>query len=60
VVQTALIGGPETIRQRLFAYEAAGVHEVVLRFVNGTDVEGIRRFAKEFVVKGVVNAGHRP
>jgi F420-dependent oxidoreductase-like protein len=48
-VQTALIGSPETIHQRLVAYEAAGVQELVLRFVDGTNLEAIRRFAKEFI-----------
>src|SRR5258707_7710911 len=32
-VKTALIGGPETPRQGLAAYEAAGVHELLVRFV---------------------------
>jgi F420-dependent oxidoreductase-like protein len=49
-IQTALIGGPETVRERLAAYEAAGVQELVLRFVDGTDPEAIRRFAEEFLV----------
>ncbi|HEX4203725.1 MAG TPA: LLM class F420-dependent oxidoreductase [Ktedonobacteraceae bacterium] len=48
-VQTALIGCPETIRKRLAAYEEAGVQEVVLRFVDGTNLEALRRFAKEFI-----------
>ena len=48
-VQTALIGSPETIRHRLAAYEAAGVQELVLRFVNGTELNAIRRFASEFI-----------
>lgn len=48
-VQTALIGSPETIRARLAAYEAAGVQEVVLRFVDGTNLEVLRRFAREFI-----------
>ncbi|MBO0784109.1 MAG: LLM class F420-dependent oxidoreductase [Ktedonobacteraceae bacterium] len=48
-LQTALIGSPETIRQRLTAYAAAGVQELVLRFVDGTSPETIRRFAKEFI-----------
>src|SRR5579864_2090149 len=47
-VKTALIGGPETLRQRLAAYEAAGVQELLLRFVDGTNLEALRRFAKEF------------
>ncbi len=48
-VNTALIGSPETIRQRLVAYEEAGVQELVLRFIDGTNLEGIRRFAREFI-----------
>ena len=48
-VTTALIGSPETIRQRLTAYEEAGVQELVLRFVDGTNLEAIRRFAREFI-----------
>ncbi|EFH84412.1 LLM class F420-dependent oxidoreductase [Ktedonobacter racemifer] len=47
-VNTALIGSPETIRQRLAAYEAAGVQELVLRFLDGTNLEALRRFAREF------------
>ena len=47
-VDTALIGSPETIRQHLAAYEEAGVQELVMRFVDGTSLEAIRRFAKEF------------
>jgi F420-dependent oxidoreductase-like protein len=46
-VNTALIGSPETIRQRLAAYEDAGVQELLLRFADGTSLEAIRRFAKE-------------
>jgi F420-dependent oxidoreductase-like protein len=48
-VQTALIGSPETIRQRLAAYEAAGVQELVLRFIDGTDLKALRRFAHAFI-----------
>jgi F420-dependent oxidoreductase-like protein len=48
-VQTALIGSPETIRQRLVAYEEAGVQELLLRFVDGTNLEALRRFAQEFI-----------
>jgi F420-dependent oxidoreductase-like protein len=46
-VSTALIGSPETIRQRLVTYEEAGVQELLMRFVDGTNLEAIRRFAKE-------------
>jgi len=49
-VRTALIGSPETIRQRLAAYEDAGVQELLLRFVDGTNLEALRRFAQEFFV----------
>jgi len=49
-VTTALIGSPETIRQRLATYEEAGVQELLMRFVDGTSLEAIRRFAKEFNV----------
>jgi F420-dependent oxidoreductase-like protein len=47
-VNTALIGSPDTIRQRLSSYEQAGVQELLLRFVDGTSLEAIRRFAEEF------------
>ena len=49
-VTTALIGSPETIRRRLDAYEEAGVQELVLRFIDGTNLEALRRFAGEFIV----------
>jgi F420-dependent oxidoreductase-like protein len=49
-VNTALIGSPETIRQRIADYEEAGVQELVLRFVDGTNLEALRRFAKECFV----------
>jgi F420-dependent oxidoreductase-like protein len=47
-VNTALLGSPDTIRQRLAAYEDAGVQELLMRFVDGTNLEAICRFAKEF------------
>lgn len=49
-IHTALVGSPETIRQRLAAYEEAGVQELLMRFVDGTNLDTIRRFAKEFIV----------
>src|SRR6266568_7653420 len=48
-VQTALIGSPETIRKRLATYEEAGVQELLIRFIDGTNLEGIRRFPREFI-----------
>lgn len=49
-VATALIGSPETIRRRLAAYEDAGVQELLIRFIDGTNLEAMRRFAKEFIM----------
>lgn len=48
-IHTALIGSPETIRQRLAAYEKAGVQELLMRFIDGTHLEALRRFAQEFI-----------
>lgn len=31
------------------SHEDAGVQELVLRFVDGTDLEAIRRFAQEMI-----------
>jgi alkanesulfonate monooxygenase SsuD/methylene tetrahydromethanopterin reductase-like flavin-dependent oxidoreductase (luciferase family) len=50
-LQTALIGSLKTIRQRLVAYEAAGIQELLLRFPHrATRLDSIRRFAQEFLV----------
>ena len=49
-VNTALIGSPETICLRLAAYEEAGVQELLVRFIDGTNLEALRRFAQEFFV----------
>jgi F420-dependent oxidoreductase-like protein len=46
---TALIGSPDTIRQRLAELEAAGVQELIIGFVQRTDPEQLRRFAREFI-----------
>jgi alkanesulfonate monooxygenase SsuD/methylene tetrahydromethanopterin reductase-like flavin-dependent oxidoreductase (luciferase family) len=45
--QTQLIGTPEMIRQRLAEYEEAGVQEIIIRFVDATQLESIRLFARE-------------
>jgi F420-dependent oxidoreductase-like protein len=42
VAAGALIGSPDTIRQRLAELEAAGVQEVILGFNRGLDMEGQR------------------
>lgn len=47
-----LVGTPETIRQRLAAYEEAGVQELAITFIGAagfTDTEMLRRFATECV-----------
>ncbi len=44
-----LIGSPETIRKRIAAYEEAGVHELIIRFLNAAQLDSIRRFAREFI-----------
>ena len=49
-LQTALIGSLKTIRQRLAAYEAVGVQELLLRFPHAaTRLDAIRHFAQEFI-----------
>jgi len=45
----ALIGSIETIRQRLAAYEAAGVQELVIAFLDIPRVEMMQRFARAFI-----------
>jgi F420-dependent oxidoreductase-like protein len=48
-ISAALIGSPETIRKRLAEFEAVGVQELIIGFINKTDLEQIRFFAKEFI-----------
>jgi F420-dependent oxidoreductase-like protein len=50
-IDASLIGSPETIRQRLSAYEAAGVQEMLLIIPTSGPalLEMIRRFAQEFI-----------
>ncbi|GHO89669.1 LLM class F420-dependent oxidoreductase [Dictyobacter formicarum] len=45
----ALIGSPATIRDRIAAYEDAGVQELMLRFPGLNQQDAIRRFAQEFI-----------
>jgi len=44
-----LIGTLETIRQRLAAYEVAGVQELVIHFSDATHLDAVRRFARAFM-----------
>jgi F420-dependent oxidoreductase-like protein len=45
----ALIGTPNTIRERLAELEAAGVQEIFLTFPDALDLEPLRFFAREFI-----------
>jgi F420-dependent oxidoreductase-like protein len=44
---SALIGSPETIRQRLAEYEEAGIQELILWFPDAAKLESLRLFAQE-------------
>ncbi len=48
-VNHSLVGTIDTIRKRIAAYEAAGVQELMINFPGATNVDTIRRFAKEFI-----------
>jgi alkanesulfonate monooxygenase SsuD/methylene tetrahydromethanopterin reductase-like flavin-dependent oxidoreductase (luciferase family) len=48
-IRDTLVGSPETIRKRIAAYEAVGVHELILIFLDKTNLDDIRRFAKEYI-----------
>lgn len=45
----ALIGAPDTIRQRLAELEAIGVQEVILGFPNAVQLDELRLFAREIM-----------
>ncbi|BCL80279.1 LLM class F420-dependent oxidoreductase [Ktedonobacteria bacterium brp13] len=45
----ALIGSPDTLRQRLAELEAAGVQEVILGFTDVLQLDSLRFFAQEFI-----------
>jgi len=45
----ALVGSPETIRQRLAEIEALGIQEVIIDFPSATDLTPLYRLAKEFI-----------
>ncbi len=48
-INTTLIGTPDTIRQRIAAYEAAGLDELQIIFSHEDALASIQRFAKEFI-----------
>ncbi|MBA2392502.1 MAG: hypothetical protein H0V70_07125 [Ktedonobacteraceae bacterium] len=48
-LSSVLIGSPDTIRQRIADYEAAGVQELRIIFPDVPQLNSIRRFASEFI-----------
>jgi F420-dependent oxidoreductase-like protein len=48
-INSGLIGSPDTIRQRLAAFEDAGVQELILSFPDITTLSSLRLFAQEFI-----------
>ena len=46
---TQLIGTPAAIRARLQEYEEAGIQELLIRFVDATQLESLRLFARELI-----------
>jgi F420-dependent oxidoreductase-like protein len=48
-LSSVLIGSPDTIRQRIADYEAAGVQELRIIFPDVPQLHSIRRFASEFI-----------
>jgi F420-dependent oxidoreductase-like protein len=48
---SSLVGSPATVRERIAALEALGVHEIILNFPfpSAKNLEPLRRFAKEFL-----------
>ncbi len=48
-IRGALVGTPDTIRQRLTEYEEAGVQELLITFPDVTTLNSVRLFAKEFI-----------
>jgi alkanesulfonate monooxygenase SsuD/methylene tetrahydromethanopterin reductase-like flavin-dependent oxidoreductase (luciferase family) len=52
VLSYGLIGSPQTVRQRIAAYEKAGIQELVIGFFDVLHrQDAIRRFASEFISK---------
>ncbi|QBD76914.1 LLM class F420-dependent oxidoreductase [Ktedonosporobacter rubrisoli] len=48
-INLGMVGSPETIRKRLKEYEDAGVQELIIRFFDMPQLDGIRMFAREFI-----------
>ena len=45
----AMIGSPETIRQRPTEYEDVGIQELILWFTDAVKLESLRLFARECI-----------
>ncbi len=50
-INNVLIGSPDTIRKRIAAYEAAGVQELQINFLDVLQMDSISRFAQEFITQ---------
>jgi F420-dependent oxidoreductase-like protein len=49
LINSGLIGSPDTIRKRLSELEAIGVQEVMLMFPDALQLDALRFFAQEFI-----------
>lgn len=49
VASYGLVGTPDTVARRVAAFEAAGVQDLVIGFLDPFDTETIRRFGKELI-----------
>ena len=49
MAMSGLIGSPDTIRERLAEFEAAGVQELILGFPDILQLDTLRFFAREFI-----------
>jgi len=58
LAEYGLIGTVETIRDRIAAYEAAGVQELAVSFEDPTSVDHVRRFAEEFMLARPASSRH--
>lgn len=48
-IAAGLVGSPDTIRQKLTAYEEAGVQELIFTFPDVLTLDPIRQFGREFI-----------
>jgi F420-dependent oxidoreductase-like protein len=48
-ITNGLVGSPDTIRQKLAAYEEAGVQELIFNMPNVLTLDPIRQFGREFI-----------